>query len=197
MNRGAAAACLPEAFEERYRADPDPWRFASAEYERERYRITLSALTRDRYGSAFEPGCSIGELTALLAPRCDRLLATDVSQTAVQRARQRCSEFGNVRIRCGDLRTPELETPLDLVVLSEMAYYFDAQKLETIAQGLAGALQENGTLLAAHWLGESPDHVLHGDEVHEILIRTLRLRHIKTERHPGFRLDMWIRACTK
>jgi hypothetical protein len=69
-------------------------------------------------GTPFEPGCSVGELTALLAPRCDRLLATDAFQTAVERARQRCAEFGNARIRCSDLRKPELGTPLDRYMIS-------------------------------------------------------------------------------
>ena len=42
---------------------------------------------RERYASAFEPGCSIGVLTAQLAPRCDRLLACDVAAAAVESAR--------------------------------------------------------------------------------------------------------------
>lgn len=74
MNRGAAAACLPGAFEERHRADPDPWRFASAGYERERYRITLAALTRDRYGDALRAG--------MLHRRADRLTRTPLRPAA-------------------------------------------------------------------------------------------------------------------
>jgi trans-aconitate methyltransferase len=194
VNPPATTACLPEAFEERYRTDPDPWRFATSTYERERYAITLESLTHDRYTNAFEPGCSIGELTVLLAPRCDRLLATDVSPTAVEKARQRCTGYDNVLVECGDVRTVALDEPLDLIVLSELAYYFEAQQLEVISHRLAGALDEGGTLLAVHWLGESADHVLHGDEAHAILLRSLPLRHVIAKRYPGFRLDLWRRA---
>ena len=194
MNPLASEECAPEAFERRYRADPDPWHFATSAYERERYEITLEALTPDGYANAFEPGCSIGELTALLAPRCDRLLATDVSPTAVEKARRRCAEYENVRIECGDLRTVSLNAPLDLVVLSEVAYYFEVKELEAIANRLVAALGGGGTLLAVHWLGESVDHVLHGDEAHEILLRTLPLQHVTAQRHPGFRVDMWVRG---
>lgn len=193
MNPLASKECAPEAFERRYRADPDPWHFTTSAYERERYAITLKALTRGRYASAFEPGCSIGELTALLAPRCDRLLATDVSPTAVEKARRRCAEYKNVRIECGDLRTASLNAPLDLVVLSEVAYYFEEKQLEAIANRLAAAVDVGGTLLAVHWLGESVDHILHGDEAHEVLLRTLPLQHVMAQRHPGFRVDSWVR----
>ena len=194
MNPLAGEECMPEAFERRYRAEPDPWHFATSAYERERYEITLKALTRDRYADAFEPGCSIGELTALLATRCDRLLATDVSPTAVEKARRRCAGYKNVRIECGDLRTMSLNAPLDLVVLSEVAYYFEVEQLEAIGNRLAAALDVGGTLLAVHWLGESVDHILHGDEAHEALLRTLPLQHVMAQRHPGFRVDRWVRG---
>jgi trans-aconitate methyltransferase len=194
LNPLASEKCVPEAFERRYRADPDPWHFATSAYERERYEITLKALTRDRYTNAFEPGCSIGELTALLATRCDRLLATDVSPTAVEKARRRCAGHKNVRIECDDLRTVSLNAPLDLVVLSEVAYYFEVKQLEAIANRLAAALDVGGTLLAVHWLGESVDHILHGDEAHEALLRTLPLQHVMAQRHPGFRVDEWVRG---
>jgi SAM-dependent methyltransferase len=193
VNLSATKACAPEAFEQRYRLDPDPWGFATSAYERERYAITLESLTRDRYVNAFEPACSIGELTALLAPRCDRLLATDVSPTAVEKARRRCAEFDNVRVECRDLRSAALDTPLDLIVLSEVAYYFEVGQLEVISHRLAAALGTGGTLLAVHWLGVSVDHVLHGDEAHEILQRSLPLRHVIAQRHREFRLDLWRR----
>jgi len=98
-----------------------------------------------------------------------------------------------VQVECGDLRTAIPDARTDLIVLSELAYYFEAGQLETIATPLAEALCPGGTLLAVHWLGESADHVLHGDEAHDILLRSLPLQHVSAKRHPGFRLDMWMR----
>jgi SAM-dependent methyltransferase len=193
VNRDALLRCTPEAFERRYREQPDPWNFQTSPYERARYDVTLVALTQPRYRYAFEPGCSIGELTALLAQRCQQVFATDVSPSAVGRARQRCSAYHNVHIERADLQNLHLHGRPDLIVLSEIAYYFDPRRLAELAHQLGDALHEGGTLIATHWLGESHDHVLHGDEAHEVLLRQLCLRHDLSKRYSGFRLDRWTR----
>jgi hypothetical protein len=72
-----------EAFEERYRENPDPWNYHASAYERGKYQVTIDSLSRERFATAFEPACSVGELTAMLASRCNRLLATDVSESAL------------------------------------------------------------------------------------------------------------------
>jgi len=64
-------------FRDRYVASPDPYGLAERWYEARKYAISVALLPRERYGAAFEPGCSIGVLTTMLAPRCDRLLACD------------------------------------------------------------------------------------------------------------------------
>jgi SAM-dependent methyltransferase len=194
VNRDALPRCTPEAFEQRYREHPDPWNFQTSTYERTRYKMTLEALTQPRYRYAFEPGCSIGELTALLAQRCQQVFATDVSPSAVGRARQRCSTYDNVQIECADLRDLDLQIRPDLIVLSEIAYYFDSRRLTELAHKLGEVLREDGTLIAVHWLGESRDHVLHGDEAHEVLLRQFCLRHEFGKRYSGFRLDRWTRS---
>jgi len=49
-------------------------------------------------------------------------------------------------------------------------------------------------LIAAHWLGSSPDHKLHGDEVHGVLEGLPGLRLRARERYDGFRIDKWIKT---
>jgi hypothetical protein len=67
--------------------------------------------------------------------------------------------------------------------------------LRRIAESLAAALEGGGELIAAHWLGSSADHVLHGDQVHGILGDAFKesCAWVKGARHPGFRLDTWRR----
>jgi trans-aconitate methyltransferase len=188
---GKSSAAIFEAL---YRADPDPWRFASSSYEQDRYAALLRALRRDYYEYAFEPGCSIGEFTVLLAPRCARLLATDVSATAVGAARARCRSLTQVKIEEADLQfIGEPRARFDLIVLSEIGYYFPADQLSQIATGLANQLLPGGEFLAAHWLGHSADHVLHGDEVHATLVECMPLAQYHAERHAQYRINSWIR----
>jgi Nodulation protein S (NodS) len=59
-------------FEGMYSGDPDPWDFEGSPYEQRKYSLTMASLPRPRYRFAFEPGCSIGVLTSMLAGRCNR-----------------------------------------------------------------------------------------------------------------------------
>jgi len=182
-----------DAFEQLYRATPDPWQFACSTYEQNRYEVILASLRRAHYPRVFEPGCSVGVLTQQLAERCDELIATDVAPTALEQARSRCASLPHVQL---ELREDAEFIPpgrFDLIVFSEIGYYFSRARLTQLAVGLAEALEPNGELLAVHWLGDSDDHVLHGDEVHETLEEALPLHHWLTARHDGFRLDGWRR----
>jgi SAM-dependent methyltransferase len=182
-----------EFFEHIYRRAPDPWNFAASDYEQGRYRSILDALGSQRYVRAFEPGCSIGILTALLAPICDRVEAIDISPTAVSRAREHCNKLANVDIVWGALPEAIPAGKFDLVVFSEIGYYFRRGPLAELSKRLISQISQSGTFLAVHWLGKSLDHLLSGDEVHRVLGSIPGLRHIQAERHTGFRLDRWER----
>ncbi len=116
----------PGYFRERYGASPDPYGLADRWYEARKYAITVALLPRERYGTAFEPGCSIGVLTEQLAPRCDSLLACDAIADAVASARSRTAGRAGVRV---EQRVIPGEWPMgllfDLIVFSEILYYFD------------------------------------------------------------------------
>jgi SAM-dependent methyltransferase len=180
-------------FEARYQASTDPWRFASSAYELDRYEATLKALARPRYRRGFEPGCSVGVLTAGLAGRVEHLIACDFSATAVACAKERCREFSHVEIFQSDATAGPPEGAFDLMVFSELGYYFSSAQLGGIVRLMSDRLEPGGEFVAVHWLGHSPDHVLHGDEVHEVLARTLPCAWISGSRHEGFRIDSWRR----
>jgi SAM-dependent methyltransferase len=193
VNVERPAGCSPAAFEHRYRENPDPWNFAASEYEQQRYRTVMEALPRPSYERAFEPGCSVGELTARLAERCAQVVATDVAPSAILRARARCADLRNVEVQCADVATSLPPGAFDLMVFSELGYYFPAPLLVQIARSMARQLRVGGDFVAVHWLGESADHVLHGDAVHGQLLANLPLRWLSGELHSGFRIDAWRR----
>jgi SAM-dependent methyltransferase len=183
------------AFEAKYRQSGDPWNFTASRYERDRYELTLRSLLRARYRCGFEPACSIGILTAALAERCEVLEAIDIAPSAVAAAKKRCAAFPGVKIECADLAMQCPEGAFDLIVFSELGYYFTAARLRRIARALAATLEVGGEFVAVHWLGSSEDHLLHGSEVHAILKAALApsCTWIKGAQHPGFRLDTWRR----
>jgi predicted TPR repeat methyltransferase len=178
-------------FEQLYRSDPDPWRFESSAYERAKYLTTLAALPRRRYRRACEIGCANGVLTRQLAARCDELLAIDVADTALARARARTVD--QPWVRCERLAVPEAfpTGPFDLVLLSEVGYYLASEALCDLRARLAAALSPRGDLVLVHWTPRSDDRALTGDAVHAILLAADGpFRRIAGGRAPGYRLDV-------
>ncbi|MDB5818988.1 MAG: methyltransferase [Rhizobacter sp.] len=179
-------------YDDVYRAHDDPWDFETSEYERDKYRETLAALDRDSYRNAFEVGCSIGVLTALLAPRCQHLLAVDVSEAPLAKARRRCADLPQVELKV--MRVPqEFATgPFDLIMLSEVAYYWSRPDLEHAIDQVMDALETGGQVLLVHWTDPVHDYPLTGDQVHDLFEeRGDRLAHKLGKRHEKYRLDLF------
>jgi hypothetical protein len=126
----------------------------------------------------------------MLAPLCRQLLATDLSPTAIDRARERCAAWPQVTLRCESLADAQPRS-WDLLLLSEIGYYFTPRVWRFIAERLIAGLPAGSMVLASHWLGHSPDHTMHGDEVHGILLDRQDVHLIHSERHTKFRLDQW------
>jgi SAM-dependent methyltransferase len=184
----------PGHFRERYSASPDPYGLADRWYEARKYDLTVALLPRERYGSAFEPGCSIGVLTERLASRCDRLLACDAIPDAVAAARSRTAGRAGVRV---EQRVVPGEWPMgsfDLVVFSEILYYFDDADLHQMLRLGLLALRPGGHLIAVHWRHPAPDHPRTGDEVHEILAADRRLARLARYRDPDFNAEVYARS---
>lgn len=154
-----------EYFEDKYRADIDPWQFRTSDYERGKYQATIGALGKPRFESVLEIGCSIGVLTALLAERCDAITAIDASATAIASARQ--ASIANATFVVGTLPQDFPAGTYDLIVLSEVLYYFDADDLARVAALCCSALRQGGEMIACHWLGET-DYPLTGGEAHDL-----------------------------
>ncbi|GGG20208.1 methyltransferase [Rhodococcoides trifolii] len=166
---------LPDKyFDDMYSANPDPWGFETRWYERRKYDLTMAMLPEERYRRAFEPGCSIGVLTERIAARCDSVLSTDIAAAALERARAR--NLANVTFEQSSLRDGRPDETFDLVVLSEMAYYFTEAELPSIATTVRDALEIGGTLIAVHWRHHVDDYPTDAQQVHEVLRATDGLR---------------------
>jgi len=183
----------PAFFEAKYQESADPWDFSHSAYELGRYDAIIRAISHRRYRRAFEPGCSIGVLTERLAAHCDAVDAIDFSPTAVEQAQARCVHLPHVEVYCAALPDGMPTNDFDLLVLSEIGYYFTPQVWQRISSTLVDFIPQGATVIAAHWLGHSQDHCILGDEVHEILLAHPKLRVEHTERSQNMRLDRLVR----
>jgi len=178
-------------FEALYAADPDPWDFETSAYEQAKYERTLAALGERRYGRGLEAGCSIGVLAARLAERCDELLAVDIAQAAVDAARERLAAHRHVRVERRTLPAEWPGGPFDLVVCSELLYYWDEPTLEEALVAMAESLAPAGRLVAVHYRPKSSVDPSTGDDVHALLRKRLALAHVGSEVNDAFRIDVF------
>jgi 2-polyprenyl-3-methyl-5-hydroxy-6-metoxy-1,4-benzoquinol methylase len=181
----------PGYFESLYARDPDPWRFADSEYERKKYAATVGVLNGREIKSAFEVGCSIGILTSQLAHYCKSLLSVDVAEHALEQARRNCKSSSNVKFKRMEIPREWPEDKFDLIVLSEVLYYFCAPDIRKIAFKTVSRLAPGGLALLVHWTRET-DYPCQGDPAVECFLAASgdALTPILTRREPEYRLDL-------
>ncbi|MDQ2803077.1 MAG: nodulation S family protein [Pseudomonadota bacterium] len=181
----------PGHFEQLYARDPDPWRFATSEYERDKYAATVAALPRPRFRRGFEVGCSIGVLTRQLAARCGRLLAVDLAETALAQARSRCAGLPNVEIARMAVPGEWPDGAFDLVLFSEVLYYLGLPGIDDAARRTLASLDPGGAVLLVDWRGPT-DGACTGEEAADRFIMGCgdRLRLAHQEQTELYRLDV-------
>lgn len=182
-------------FDELYERDPDPWRFASSEYERDKYAATLAAIGEERIARACEVGCSIGVFTAALAPRCAALLAVDFAAAALEQARRRCAHLPQVTFQRLGVPREWPRGRFDLIVFSEVLYFLSASDIRVTAARTLRSLTPGGRIVLVNWTGDTAQ-ALSGDAAAEIFAAAVASRVVTVcqERRPDYRLDVYRRG---
>lgn len=185
------SATLKETyFENMYQRDTDPWDFEESVYENLKYRATIAAIPQIVYKNALEIGCSIGVLTKMLAPLCEKLIAMDLSITALESAQRRLSEYGQVTFLKGGIPQDFPDGEFDLVVMSEVGYYLSKADLQHTKKQIIKSLQPNGVLILVHWTHFVADYPLTGDEVHDLFLDS-GLFHRHSSCTADYRMDVY------
>jgi SAM-dependent methyltransferase len=179
-----------EHFERLARESEDPWDYATSDYEQAKYGETLDYLP-ERCGRTLELGCSVGVFTAMLAPRCEHLVAVDFSPTALARARARLRGADGVELLRRRLPEEMPAGPFDTIVCAEVLYYWSADLVHEALRRIEAALAPGATLLAVHWRHPDPRRALTGDDVHVILDRETSLVLDASRTTPDYLLDRW------
>lgn len=139
----------------------------------------MALLPRPRYRRAFEPGCSNGALTVLLAERCDSLLATDISAGALAAAARRGLP-PHVLLEQRALPSEWPAGHFDVIVLSEVGYYLDRPDLEQLVARTGDSLEPGGHLVAVHWRPAVDDYPTDAATVHDALRANPQLDRLAT-----------------
>ena len=185
-------------FNNLYQADPDPWRVTSNWYERRKRELVLASLPRERYRQGFEPGCGNGETTMRLLDRCDRLCAVDFSEKAVQLCRERASHLPQDRLDVGCMPLPSSwptvpQGGFDLIVVSEIAYYFDDKALALFYDQCSASLSPDGHLLMCHWRHPAHDRQQSAETLHQRLEENPHLTSVLSYQELDFEIGVWIK----
>ncbi len=182
-------------FESAYAESSDPWNLVS-DYEQRKYALTVASLPRSSYAAAFEPGCSIGVLTGLLAQRCERIVATDGTAAPLVEVARRAP---SAEVGVGTIPDDWPAGSFDLVVLSEVMYYLTAADRRRVLERVDGSLPTGGHLLVVHWRHAFEEAECDGDVVHDEVARfaaevgwSRLVEHVETD----FRLEVLERAAT-
>lgn len=183
----------PPDFDAYYRADPDPWDVGGSFYEQRKRAVVLAGLRRTRYTNAWDPACGTGHLTADLAGRCDRVVASDASPTAARLAGERCADLP-VSVSHRALPEPPDEDAFapDLIALSEVFYYLSDQVRAATVALVDRVAAASAEVVAVHWDGAPADAWLSGRGAQQELVSQLVARgwtHRIHHEDEGFLLD--------
>jgi SAM-dependent methyltransferase len=149
-----------------FSARTDPWGYQVTPFTLEKFQTAIELLDSVRRGARFERawevGCAEGAMTGRLAPICGQLTAVDFIPLALERARARCQEFGNISFIKWDLKADPVPGTFDLIVITDVFNNFGRQRdILRARDKLVSALGPGGYLLYGDYLGELANRRIH------------------------------------
>jgi 2-polyprenyl-3-methyl-5-hydroxy-6-metoxy-1,4-benzoquinol methylase len=123
-----------------------------APIERKRYvrvlHVAQQHSAQDNWSNVLEVGCAQGLFTMELAPRCQALMACDISPRACESAAERCHPYQHVRIEQMDITQEMFSNRFDLVFALDLleAIHGD-QRVAGVADKLLDAVRPGGLLI--------------------------------------------------
>lgn len=187
------------AFEAAYTQSDDPWAAADPRYRYQagKYRGLMEYLPQGRrFARVLDLGCGLGLLSQYLAQCADEVLALDIAEAAVERARLRATEIPNLRFEQGDiLHLPRtLDGGFDLVVLADTLYYLpevDEARLQTLALRVADLLIPGGLcLLANHHFARLDRDSRISRRIHRAFAWSPRFRVLRNGQRPFYLVSL-------
>ncbi|GIF14533.1 class I SAM-dependent methyltransferase [Actinoplanes teichomyceticus] len=200
MTRTQGDAVPPEAsvsldhFIGLYEAKDDPWDTATKWHDQRKYAVAVASLPRPRYRRCYEPGCSVGLLSVMLAERCDEVLAVDCVDEAVSQARTATAGLANVRVERALLPAELPDGTFDLIVIGDLLYYLSGDDLNRMLDGMVARLEPGGDLLSVHFRDRENPGNYDGFHVHGAMAGHPGLERVVRHEDEWFVLDVFRRV---
>jgi SAM-dependent methyltransferase len=153
----------------------DPYRLAREE-EKRKFDQAFGLLRGFQAGKGLEIGCGEGRLSARVAAVCNQVLAIDVSDVALRRARHLNQAERRVRFAQADLLAVDLPEKFDFIFCSEVLSYFRLSQLDGVIAKIIDLLQPRGKLLLVHHRSTNDDSA--GIPLKEFGARTIHQKFI-------------------
>jgi len=183
-------------FNWRYRG-ADPYDVTTAAHEKEKYGKIVDALgVKEKFENILEIGCGEGHLTALYPHKAGRVLAVDISDLALSRARKRLAGHPHVEFRQADIFSGRLEETFDGVICSEVLFYFEPAQLPAVVDRVIGWTEKGGYLVLCHTRALADDtsglelKKFGAKTIHRIFMDDARFETLADEERPLYRVTL-------
>ncbi len=177
-----------KTFDALFSREPDPWDFETSEYESDKRAATIAALQGALFENALEVGCATGVLSRQLEPHCARLIALDVSDRALDLARERSAAQAAVRYRRTEVPRDWPYGSFDLIVFSEVLYFLSAHEIAAVSRQACDALAPDGLCLLVNWTGPN-DLPVSGDAAVHLFVEAASWQSDEPCLAPSYRID--------
>ncbi|MBI5815107.1 MAG: methyltransferase domain-containing protein [Nitrospinae bacterium] len=136
----------------------DPYHVGQSDYEKEKLDRAMAALAfKDSFDNVLEVGCGEGFMTEALAGKAAHVLAVDISDIAVKRTAERTAGTSCVTAKRMDVFTTPPSPEYDLVVCSEVLYYFEPEQLPGAVENIIGWIRPGGHAALIHARAKADD----------------------------------------
>lgn len=108
----------------------------------------------DPEDNVLECACGTGFLTAVIAPKCRQVTATDFSEKMLKKAKQNCAAFHNITFSYADITAlPYPDERFDKVVAANVIHLLD-EPMKALRE-LDRVCKDNGTLIIPTYMNQN------------------------------------------
>jgi 2-polyprenyl-3-methyl-5-hydroxy-6-metoxy-1,4-benzoquinol methylase len=177
-------------FDRLFAHSDDPWRYQGDVVSESRRELLLRMLPEQRCQRMLEIGCATGWITEHLAQRAETLLAVDISNAAIARAKERCEGLIHVDFECVDLLHGSLHGQFETIVCAGVLVYLPWNAQRRLRDHIASVLAPHGHLLLEHLREAGPGECA-GDQIHALYTEHPRLQRLATRAQDGYEIALF------